>query len=660
MSTKSTTTRGVQRRAKHLRDSGLTLPELLIVITVMGALAAVLSTALIVTLRQATGAEGRANVARAETAIDTWLPADLASTDIGNTALPAVNLDPAAEPCGNCGSIDLSGANALQLAWTTTVPGTPPATVTTRVQYQYIQLNGEWQIRRISCVGAQPCKVAVMLHDLDGPPDPASYNPNVDRPVCVLDVAVPVDPVGLDLDDNARQVVVTIDGGGDSAGAGGGENSVSLTAGGRTTEEIDADEFTVPSFVRAVSRCGGPVTLIVDDSGSIGDGNMTNVVRPGVEAFIEAFRGTPTQLQLVRFDSEATVLGPGGDWHRYMDMTDDAAVDALLGTVDSLAAGGLTNWEDAFFRTFKNFDGTPADTLPNRVVFFTDGLPSVNRATLDGEWWSNMHNGAQVNFNAGVYNRAMGWPTETGAFHQESFDRADALLDDHRNVDMIFVGVGGGLQANVNWQYDVANYQNPNLAPPAAESKTGADVLAYLLANASSGQVPAVYDAGTNSYTNPETADYYLQTSFDADAFAAAMKAAALKDCGGTLTVQTRDASTGQPVSDEFVYENPEYRDDTGTPIPADARRVTTSTNFRTGTFDFEISAETQFFSVDIVPSELQTLEDYTPVGWSCRAGADAKTGLTPIPIDGSPFEGFTVDVAANEAVSCILEVIPS
>ena len=650
-----------QPASRSRRDRGLTLPELLIAVSLMGVIAAVLSAAISVTYRQARSTEGRANVARSESALDTWLPADLASTDVKDTTLPAVDLNPASTPCGgSCGGIDLNGSNALQLAWR-------DEGVVTRVQYQYIQVAGEWQLRRIACTGGS-CRVNVVLHDLDGPPDPATYTPGSTRPTWVMDVATPTDPASLNLSDEARSVVVTIDGGGDVAGAGGGANSISLTAGGRTTGLIGVDDFTVPSFVRARSRCGGPVTLIVDDSGSInfGGDNMSNVVKPGVRAFVEAFRGTPTKLQIVRFDNNATVLGPSspsttanGGWHRYIDMTNEADVTALLAAVGGLSADYQTNWEDAFFRTLKEQNGSPAVIVPNRIVFFTDGVPSVNRASENGTWQSYNRNGAQINYNAGVYNRTVGWRGEDGTFHQESYDRADVLLDAHRSVDMIFVGVGGGLQSDNAWQYKAAASSNPNVTPPAAVNRKGDQILAYLLTNAPgsdpSGEVRATYDAGSKSYTNAETADFYVQTSFDQDAFAAAMRAAALKDCGGTLTIQTR-LTDGTPVGEEVVYENSAYRDHTGADLGAAPRRVTTSSTFRTGTFDFEISDVSRWFTVDVVPSELQTLSTLNFVSWSCRAGATPKT-TTAIPIASSSFKGMSVQVLPNEALSCIMTV---
>ncbi len=653
-------------RNRH-SDRGMTLPELLISVSLMGLLATVLAGAMSVTLRQAKSTEGRANLARSESSIDTWLPADLASTDVLNTTLPAVNLDPAATPCGNCAGIDMTGTNALQLAWDT-------AGRVTRVQYQYIEFDGDWQLRRISCVGTDQCKVITVLRGLEAPTD-LGYLPKTVRPTWVLNVNDPTSAADLELDDNAKQIVVTIDGGsGGTTGASGGENRISLTAGGRTTEQIDPDDFTVPSFVRAKSRCGGPVTLIVDDSGSIGNTNLNSVVKPGVAAFIEAFRGTPTQLQIIQFSSLARAIGPNiaatsadpgtsknGGWHRYIDMTNDQQVNDLKTAVaSSLVADGGTNWEEAFFHTFKEMDGTPAATLPNRIVFFTDGIPTVSRRTADGfASVPTFHNGPVIDFNNGEYNRSTGWPAYNGTlFHQESYDRADVILDGNRNIDKIFVGVGAGLQTNSNWTYNASTYANRNAPPNTAVQKKGSEILANLLMDGPSGQVPAVFENG--KYTNPETADFYEQSSFDSAAFAEAMRAAALKDCGGTLTVQTR-LDTGAPVQQEFVFENTSFRDSSGNKISTKPRRVTTSKNFRTGTFDFEISGGSNFFSVDVVPSELQTLGGFTApatssAGWSCRAGASSKPTI-PIPITGSAFKGFTVDVLANEAVSCILTV---
>jgi hypothetical protein len=142
--------------------------------------------------------------------------------------------------------------------------------------------------------------------------------------------------------------------------------------------------------------------------------------------------------------------------------------------------------------------------------------------------------------------------------------------------------------------------------------------------------------------------------------FADALRSAALSDCGGTLTVQTR--ADGSPATEEFVYENPEFRDQAdGMVVSTEARTVTTSQLFRTGTFDFDIPGGTTYV-VDLVPQSLATLDDYVPDtvagpgGWTCRAGAATKT---PVLIDiGDPiWSGITIPVGPNEAVSCTLSM---
>ena len=132
--------------------------------------------------------------------------------------------------------------------------------------------------------------------------------------------------------------------------AGGGINQISITAGGTVRPSIDANSVQgAPSFTEAWSRCGGPMTPVVDESGSIGGAIVA--VRTGVRRFVESLAGTPVKLQVVRFDTRSSILG-SSDWHRYFDMTNQADVDALLLGDRGLRSNGGTNWEDAMFRTF--------------------------------------------------------------------------------------------------------------------------------------------------------------------------------------------------------------------------------------------------------------------------------------------------------------------
>jgi hypothetical protein len=107
-------------------------------------------------------------------------------------------------------------------------------------------------------------------------------------------------------------VTVTINGGGDIAGAGGGQDKITLSAGGvdRETNLSTTNINVAPTFSATRSRCGGNFGMLVDTSGSIGSTNMSSV-RNGLTQFVNSFAGTPIKLQVVRFSSTATTLGAG-------------------------------------------------------------------------------------------------------------------------------------------------------------------------------------------------------------------------------------------------------------------------------------------------------------------------------------------------------------
>lgn len=439
------------------RDRGMTLPELLIAVTVLGAIMAVLSSALIVTFRQQSGTEGRLNVARAEQNISMWIPADLASAAL-------VTTDPAALPCStNCPpGLDLgSGSNALLLTWT--IEG-----VTTNVGYVFVpNVAGLYDLWRVECIGGSTCTAQRLLSDLPGPPGGELFQPGVTRPDWVIQVSEPLAADATSEDElapadskykDARRVVVTINGGGSTADGGGGINQISITAGGTRRSEIDANSLQgAPSFVEARSRCGGAMVLVVDESNSIG-GNISNV-RNGVRTFVEALAGTPVKLQVVRFHTRASVLGTG-DWTRYYDLTEQADVDALLGVIPNLqgswpgvpARDGGTNWEDALFRTFYTPDGQIQQSLPDTVVFFTDGMPTYGRLN------DVQHSAAVTRGAPGVLTGTPApppppWPNANGtAYNQVSFNRASFIATQFRSsVRLIGVGVGAGITDSSSW-----------------------------------------------------------------------------------------------------------------------------------------------------------------------------------------------------------------
>jgi len=397
LAARKTKRKSVQLNGKHLNgkhhDRGMTLPEVMISVTITGMLVASMATATSVLLAQADNSQGRISNSRSEQSVGIWMPTDLASAEV-------VNTDAFALPCGSvCPSnVNVSGSNMLMLSWTGSIAGTTESIPTqTNVSYRYIQTADlEWQVIRVSCYSvdsaAPTCSQVVVLHDVSAPPPGIEYYAGVTSPVWVMlvtlatDPAAPGDVTTAEGEDptyyvkNGRRVTVTINGGGDLAGRGGGTDSITLSAGGTNREtELGTTNLTgAPTFAATRSRCGGNFGVVVDTSGSIGSSNMA-YVRTGITAFINAFAGTPIKLQVVSFATTATTLGAGAAWTKYYDMLVESDVTALKGLVAGLSSTGGTNWEDGMFRMFRNSNGTVQSVLPKTLIFFTDGIPTFSR-----------------------------------------------------------------------------------------------------------------------------------------------------------------------------------------------------------------------------------------------------------------------------------------
>ena len=302
-----------------------------------------------------------------------------------------------------------------------------------------------------------------MLRDLPGPPG-GIWDPGFTKPDWVIKVSEPLAPDATDGTEvvigdpnvkNARRVVVTVNGGGSSAGAGGGTNQISITAGGTYRNQIPAASLQgAPSFIEARSKCGGPMTLVVDESNSIGDTNIATV-KSAVRQFVETLVGTPVQLQIVGFHTRSHALGTT-DWHDYFDMTNEADVATLLGAIDGLkgtwsnSPDGGTNWEEALFRTFFAPNGDTAPVPPETVVFFTDGVPTFDRTV-------HLTSPGQLD-PAEPLLAGAGWPVPTGnVYNQVAFNRANHWATWARaSISLVGVAVGDAIYNQSMWLVDPA------------------------------------------------------------------------------------------------------------------------------------------------------------------------------------------------------------
>lgn len=641
------------------RDPGMTLIELLVSVLVIGAIATVLAATLTVTFRQQGDTQGRLDVARWGQSLAMWLPTDIASAS-------GVSADESDAPCGSAECT--FGSNALMLTWD---DGTGETIVSHR--YGPASDGTSFILTRVECKGGA-CTSLVVLRDLSRPLDdegnPLPWSAGDPVPNEVIDVTVPLDVISSDPDGptveagstRAQRVIVNVNG---APGVDGSDrsSSVSFTAGGASTGPLAPATFSGPTFLQANSGCGGPVTLIVDESGSIGSTNMGKV-RTAVRSFVNAFEGTPTRLQVINFDTRSATLGAtSGSWNRFFDLAEPSDVDILMGPtgtsglVSNLDSNGGTNWEDALHRAFYSKDGQTYEQLgnpnaptPELVVFFTDGVPTFDRIG-GGSYTGSAVKSDTSSVGPSSIPPRFDWRTDGSgdpygnAFSPRGWYRADYIVDQFRDIRMIGVGVGAAFVDTTRvyrsgWPTTWATRDIPNasflgdLVAGGDPSQNGTGASGYYITR--------TYNA-TTGWGDVSTADVLVTNQWDQ--FGSALTAIALADCGGTLTVQTRDQA-GNPADADVTYQ-------------VGDKTVTTTRIAKAGTFDIPLNGIPSD-DVVLLPQSL-TGTGYTAQGWTCRAGgADLVVGTDySLVVPGDPMAGIEVTVSANAAVSCTLRVSP-
>src|SRR4051812_14611637 len=459
-----------RRTTQQHHDSGMTLPELLVSVTLTGILMSSLALATNVMLSNHDNTLGRANNSRSEQNVGLFMPTDLASSESENT-------DPDAVPCGPESGADhllgtaddvpappcppgavIGGSNALLLTWTGSVVigGNAVATLT-KVSYRVVLVGTEYQLVRVKCdyVGTDPatCNTQIVLHDLTPPPVGVTFVAGVTPPDWIMTVskatdpldasgpsAVPVVDPGLK-NKNGQRVVVTVNGGGGGSSASGGQSQIFLSAGGTDREAgLATDDLSgAPTFTAARSRCGGNIGMVVDTSGSISPTQMQSI-KGGIQNFLNEFAGTPVKLEVVSFADTGKILGSSAageaKWYDMLVDADVAALKTLIGdpanASSGIAPGGRTNWEDAFLRMLRNVDGTVPAQMPSKVIFFTDGVPTTNRLNSTSSTAAVVANSLDSGLPTGA----------TSNLSQASWNRAERVVRDRGKVDVIGIFVG--------------------------------------------------------------------------------------------------------------------------------------------------------------------------------------------------------------------------
>lgn len=632
------------RRRTGSRDAGMTLIEMIVTIAVIGAIVTVLATATTVTFRQQSQTEGNLNVARWEQALALWLPTDLAS---------ASTLDPEASSSAatdaGCGAVCTNSSNALTVTY-------DDGAGTTTVSYRYAPDPGRgdgWALVRVECL-ADSCGSRVVLRDLAGPEDP-TWAPGDEPPAGVISVSAPMRVLAgdsSDEDDNTvgATVKVTVNGLSDASGDT-RSSTVSITTGGVVRAELDPPTFDGPDFLEARSGCGGPVTLVLDESSSIGAG--AGDVRTGVRSFIEAFEGTPTQLKVITFADDATIIDDPAVFpprhSRSFDLAESAEVTELLGYVDTQYAppsSSSTNWLAAMERTFIDEFGVPYSSngddsrpAPELVVFFTDGVPTSSRFTNpvppgvtfppDYETWRY---GSSTMLE--IVDE-FGGPTPSSLDMRDWWVTSNFLADHRDTTRFVGVGIGPVFDDTLRVKLPTTWYQ----------PEVPIDVL---LGDVVAGGDPPNYN-GTRTFqlaTNDgsgwgDIRNADVLSANDMSQLGSGLAAIALSECGGTLTVQTRDGA-GVPADEEVRYS-----------LTPSNEQAATSRGRKAAVFDVPFGGDTSA-DVELVPDSLLDTP-YTAVGWTCRSKGSSYPFDLRTP--GVPGDGIRLTIDPNGAVACTLEV---
>ena len=633
------------------RDEGMTLTELLITMVVLGVIVTVVAAAVVVTMRQAPEASDRATVARWEQNLGTWLPGDLASAtwptdtpeDPDSPDDPDEAVDnPDYEPCATAECT--WGENILHLNWYEDAD-------LVDVSYRYGEDGaGGYHFRRIECRNGS-CESITLVREM---PPPSSGG---DAPIAVSfppDI-LSTDPNGSEIvDTSGRRVSVTVK-------SLDGTDMLSFTGGGTELVDLEPAAIQPPQFLQARSGCGGPITLLADESLSLSD-TAVEQVKTAVKSFVETFAGTPTQLQIIGFGNRSRTLGTSA-WNKWYDLSDQSVVTTLTGSsspINSLDNNGYTNWEDAFYRAFYTETGqtyqalgNPANPPSELIVFFTDGVPTYDRADSRAAPAPSTPGVASGDLPS-KYNAHYG--SGDPLFDPRAWYRASWLLEQHQ-TEVIAVGVGDAFTKTINLN------TNTNLGSKVADWGSSTVPVEVVLGDLVAGNDLSTYAGdATNRYVKVEadgagnfdpnavgSADILTTTDFDK--FGGALEAIALAECGGTLTVQTRKSSDGTPVSPTITYEV------TG----VDVALTESSTSAVSKTAVFDIATESALDTTVLLKPRSFEGTGFEPTGWQCRLRNVPVTDPSKVdPVSADPLDGINLTISANEALACVLLVQPA
>ena len=568
------TRRSAARRigAARRSDAGMTLVETVLAITIAGFIMASIGISMVVIVRSDKPTTERLTEAKDVAFLQTYLPVDYSSA-------VSRDVNPLLQPVAGQ---TLAGTNVLTLIRNEN-------SVTIITSYRYEQVGTDWQLTRYESGNPRnggELTRTVVAHQLAEPPAGWTSSETPSHAVMVnARNQTTVRPVGDDMQLTFKS--------GNSFSTGGSGLSAN-------TELPDASGVDSPDAAAIKSRCGGRITLLLDASGSIGGAHAESQVRNAAIGFINAFKGTPSDISIVKFGTTASMTYPatGGQYFSVLD----PAAPAITSAVNAVNAitfppTNLTNWEDGIYWTYRNAGGSyPLQS--ELVVFVTDGDPNVIR-NPPANWYDN-------------WNPSAPWRLTT-ATEKARLEAENSKATEYKRM----VGIAVGLAANS--------------AASVARMKT-------IVGNTEwNGTVNA---DGSINVGNAANADLFVAPGGDFSKLGSVLKAVAAGECGGTVTIQKKiDDGAGNLSDSTKVWT---YTSEIGSRElnPNTQAAITLEYTFAAG----ENQKQVQITETGNAGFELDRVE--------CRAnGVVLGNDRVEDAPDHEP--GVIVTVKANDAISC-------
>ena len=328
-------------------------------------------------------------------------------------------------------------------------------------------------------------------------------------------------------------------------------------------------------------------------------------------------------------------------------------------------SGTLTEWEVDSAATSPLSDGT------KRIVFSAPYLHSrtylVNHLISQNQMNANpIADGAfsLTSYNTGTTNTALytsqNQPVQGTSYKDDGWSSlstpkttsatSSSYFIDTEVTDLAGYNAASSTVTGARSRTKVYSEPYDFLDAPVSTNKSSDKIIAQLIAGNDNAERAEDLD-NDGVYDNPKQANLYI--SPDWSKFGAALRSVALAECGGTLTLQTKVG--GVAAADPFTYQKTKVFDYLGAPLTSDMTIVTTTRAFPSGTFGLDLDLG-KAVTLEIQPQNLSDLTAYSPAGWSCKVGLNARS-FTVVPILDSVWTGIRVSVGANEAVSCVLSV---